>query len=96
MKHWEICPRCEGEGTIVHPACSVWTEEDRFEDPDGFEAMMEGDYDVTCARCGGSGKIQVDDEEDTDDYHERLADARLRGAESGDWELYSNPELGLY
>lgn len=93
MSRWSICSRCEGEGTTVHPALSVWTQEDRYNDPDGFEEMMNGRYDVRCPKCHGSGKVLQEDE---DDYAERLADARLRGAESGDPELYYNPELGVY
>ena len=93
MRKWEICPSCEGEGKVVHPACSVWTAEDRYEDPDGFESMMNGDYDVTCAECHGSGKVRAEDEEK---YRERLEDARIRAMESGDPEMYYNPKLGLY
>jgi RecJ-like exonuclease len=94
---WKICPRCEGDGKVVHPACSVWTQEDRYNDPDGFDEMMEGAYDVTCQRCGGTGKVRSDGEdEDGYSYAERLADAKLRGMEDGDPELYYNPELGLY
>lgn len=92
---WQICSRCDGEGTVVHPALSVWTESDRYEDPDGFETMMRGGYDVPCAKCKGEGKLLVDPNEE-DGYAMALADAKLRGAEMGDPELYYNPELGLY
>lgn len=91
-RKWSICPDCDGEGMIVHPALSVWTQEDRYEDPDGFESMMEGDYDVPCIRCSGTGKVTLDTEED---FHEDLEDAKIRGMESGDPELYYNPRLGL-
>lgn len=90
---WEICDRCDGDGKVVHPALSVWTSEDRYEDPDGFEDMMKGAYDRPCAKCGGSGKVR---EKDAEEYNERLADARLCAMEDGDPEVYYNPELGLY
>lgn len=90
---WHICDRCDGDGKVVHPALSVWTSEDRYEDPDGFEDMMNGAYDRPCAKCGGSGKIR---EKDDEEYRQRLADARLCAMEDGDPEVYYNPELGLY
>jgi hypothetical protein len=48
-----VCPTCHGHGQIVHPALSVWTQSDRYEDPEGFEGMMRGDYDVPCPECEG-------------------------------------------
>lgn len=93
-RKWAICPDCRGEGMVVHPALSVWTAEDRAEDPDAFEAMMHGDYDQGCDRCGGSGKILVGGTAERE-FRERLAEAKLRGLESGDPELYFNPRLGL-
>jgi len=93
---WEICSRCDGEGTQVHPAFSVWTSEDRAEDPEAFEAMMAGAYDIPCKVCGGTGKVKIHEDDGTceeyDDYQERYNDARTRAMEMGDWEAYQNPE----
>lgn len=54
---WSICSSCQGDGCQVHPALSVWTGSDRDEDPEGYEDMMGGAYDVACAECEGSGKV---------------------------------------
>lgn len=93
---WIICPECEGEGTVVHPALSVWTQDDIAEDPDGFETMMAGGYDKRCAACGGSGKIPEPTEEELKDERERRNDLRTRAAEDGDWEAYRNIDLYRY
>lgn len=50
---YEVCPQCEGEGKMVNRAVSVWTAYDRDEDPEGFEDMMNGLYDVPCDMCQG-------------------------------------------
>jgi RecJ-like exonuclease len=61
---WEICTRCEGEGTHTNPnidgngiTASEWEEWDDDE-RDGY---MSGRYDVACDECNGSGKIHVVD-----------------------------------
>jgi DnaJ-class molecular chaperone len=92
MAKYEICPTCEGEGTTVHAALSVWTESDRAEDPEGFETMMGGGYDVICPECSGTRVVST---KARADYRERLQDARTMAAENGDWEGYSNPRLYL-
>lgn len=86
---YEVCPRCEGEGTIVNPVLSVWTESDRNEDPDGFRDMLSGLYDVPCTECHGKRVVTPEDEAD---YAERRADHRTYLMESGiypgsrDWD----------
>lgn len=55
---FEVCPKCEGRGKHVDPTDSVWTEEDRERDPDGFEAMMAGGSDVTCSHCSGQRVVR--------------------------------------
>lgn len=96
MTEWELCPECRGEGKVVHPALSVWTEEDRYEDPEGFEDMMAGMYDQRCKRCDGRRVVEADNEEEQEDWEERLADARTRAMESGDAEAFYNPRINLY
>ena len=55
-----ICECCEGHGKVSHPAFSngitssewgEWDEEDR-------RSYMNGDYDVKCDFCNGSGKVK--------------------------------------
>lgn len=86
-REWAICPDCEGEGRIVHPELSVWTSSDRAEDPDGFEDMLRGDYDITCPRCSGTGKIDASPEA-AREHQEHRRDLRTLALESGDWEAY--------
>jgi hypothetical protein len=61
--HFEVCPRCEGEGSHVNPAVdgNGLTAEDFAEDPDFEEGYFEGRYDVTCERCNGARVIAVVD-----------------------------------
>jgi rubredoxin len=79
-KRYEVCPMCEGEGSVVHRSLSVWTESDRAEDPEGFEAMLDGRYDVVCPECGGKRVVTQADEEE---FAERERDRRTRFMESG-------------
>ncbi len=91
---WELCPRCRGNGTIVHPALSVWTAEDRDNDPEGFEQMMEGHYDIKCPECNG---LRVISSNDSATYHDRRSEkigaTKLMAMESGDYELYQDASL---
>lgn len=74
---WEICPRCDGDGTHDHPAFSngitsdewaEWGDEDR-------ETYMCGGYDVHCEECKGSGTVLVvDDTRVPSDLRERYGD----------------------
>lgn len=69
---YKVCPECRGEGKVVHRAVSVWTSEDRAEDPDGFEDMMRGMYDVPCPECNGLHVVDQEVEEefkDKEDAH---------------------------
>lgn len=75
-----VCPQCEGEGSMVNRAVSVWTESDRDEDPEGFEAMLEGRYDVACDMCGGKRVVTQSEE---DDFRERRQDHFLMLREQG-------------
>lgn len=92
-RKWMICPECEGEGKIVHPACSVLTGEDIAEDPESFEEMMRGTYDVTCNTCHGAGKIVEPTEEEMDAERERAEMARTQAAENGDYEAVNSPAI---
>ena len=56
---FKLCPQCRGSGMMVMRAASVWTQSDRDDDPDGFDDMMDGRYDVACDRCGGLRVVDV-------------------------------------
>ena len=77
---FEVCPTCAGEGSTVHPGLSVWTESDRYDDPEGFEHMLAGRYDVTCPECNG---LRVVDAARRAEYADERADHFTRLAESG-------------
>lgn len=77
---YEVCPTCEGEGTMVHRGLSVWTESDRADDPESFEDMLAGRYDVVCDECFGKRVVSV---QDAQDFAERRADHFTMLAESG-------------
>lgn len=85
---YRVCGTCQGEGKMVHRAASVWTSEDRAADPDAFEDMLEGRYDVPCDECHGKRVVSDADERD---FAERRADhfTMLReqgiGPGSPDW-----------
>ena len=80
MSKYRVCPLCRGEGKTVHPAVSVWTGADIAEDPDGFEGMLAGDYDVPCPRCNG---LRVVTKESERKYAEDRADHFTMLRESG-------------
>lgn len=92
MVEWIVCPRCQGEGRIVHPAVSVWTGSDIDDDPDGFEEMMQGSYDMSCILCGGR---RVVTQVEIDELEQDRGAAREMAMESADWEGYSNPDSML-
>jgi DnaJ-class molecular chaperone len=79
---YRVCPSCRGEGKIVNPVLSVWTQNDRADDPEGFESMMRGDFDVACPECGGKRVVTRQDEAD---FREREQDRRTQLRESGIW-----------
>jgi DnaJ-class molecular chaperone len=59
---YRVCPTCRGEGRIVNRAVSVWTSDDRDSDPEGFESMLQGDYDIACTECGGQRVVTASDQ----------------------------------
>ncbi|MBN3744722.1 hypothetical protein G3N96_04640 [Burkholderia sp. Se-20373] len=60
---WEICECCAGNGRVEHSAFSngitsiEWAEMSHDEQA----TYMSGGYDVACAPCAGTGKVQVPD-----------------------------------
>lgn len=77
---WRVCPLCRGEGTVVARHSRVWTQDDRDQDPDGFESMMAGHYDETCERCQGRRVVNGTTERE---YHEEEQDRRTMLMEDG-------------
>lgn len=62
---YEVCPRCDGEGSHTNPnidgngiTASEWAEWDE-EDRDNY---MSGVYDVSCEKCGGLRVVPVVDD----------------------------------
>src|SRR5215831_3561630 len=57
---WQVCPRCNGNGSHVNSAIddNGLTAADFDEDPDFGESYMRGDYDVTCEECDGRTTVQ--------------------------------------
>jgi hypothetical protein len=88
---WVICTLCRGEGHHVNPSIDAGglSADDMNDDPDFAEGYRRGDYDVSCARCGGSGKVR---EAELAAIHEREhANAQRRreaAREDGDAEGY--------
>jgi hypothetical protein len=88
---WVICDLCHGEGTHVNPSIDAGglSREDFDDDPDFAEGYQRGDYDVTCVRCGGSGKVREADLAAIHEHERARADERrTRAAEDGDYESY--------
>jgi len=80
MAKYEVCSNCQGEGKVVNPALSVWTESDRAENPEGFENMMRGDYDQPCGECKG---LRVVTQEQEQEWGQKQEDHRTFLMESG-------------
>lgn len=86
MSKYQVCPRCEGEGTHTNPSIdgngitssewAEWDEEDR-------EMYMTGGYDVQCELCKGQRVVTVTDLAEHAEYR---ADRRLAALEDGDYQ----------
>lgn len=83
-RKWIICPACKGEGRCVNPNIDSngLTRDDFAEDPDFAEDYLSGAYDVTCAACGGAGKIEKGH---LKVLAEHAADRRLAAMEAGNY-----------
>lgn len=96
---WAICSHCRGNGSSSAYLGAI-TASDRepggtWEDPEDFEAYMNGEYDRSCDECGGSGKVRVVDhdqlspnqavalqaaQDEEDDYQATVRAERRMGA----------------
>lgn len=65
----EVCPICEGKGTIVNRSIdgNGISADEFYDDPDFAEAYMSGVYDVVCDECNGLRVVDVVDESRLDD-----------------------------
>lgn len=59
---WEICFRCQGEGTHDAWEGGMTASEFHEQGPEFAEDYFAGRYDRACTECGGSGKELVPDE----------------------------------
>lgn len=85
MGKYEVCPRCEGEGTHVNPAVDghgITADEMDELGEDFREDYIAGVYDVACSMCKGKRVVTTEDKEA---YESDLADEALMRAESGAW-----------
>lgn len=96
---FEVCPRCEGHGTHLHPDIGqhAYTGEEFFEefDEEGREEYFKrgGIYDVTCERCGGQRVVQVIDEDRlTSEQKEVFKAYQEREAERARWDAVDRDE----
>lgn len=81
---YQVCPRCEGEGTHTNPAIDGnGLSQECVDDPDFMEAYLGGFYDVPCELCKGQ---RVVTDEQIEERHEERADLRLAALEDGDYE----------
>ena len=56
---WEVCPRCAGAGSHGNPAfdgAPISNFDEEF-----LDGYFSGDFDVSCAECGGRTTVKVDD-----------------------------------
>lgn len=82
MSKWRICPACQGEGHGVNPNIDSngLSADDFNDDPEFAEDYASGAYDVSCAACGGSGKILSSH---VATLRQHAADRRLAAMEDG-------------
>lgn len=61
--HYEVCPRCNGEGKHSNPSLdnNGFSDEIRADDPEFFEEYMRGGYDILCTECHGKRVVPVVD-----------------------------------
>ena len=86
MNHWNVCPRCRGEGSYVNPAIdgNGITADEMAELGDDFrEDYMAGTYDVPCELCHGRRVVTDEELKDWEDGEEAraemAAEARMMG-----------------
>lgn len=60
---YQVCSRCDGEGSIVNPSVdgNGISAEQFAEDPDFKEAYFAGAYDIRCPECNGQRVVVVPD-----------------------------------
>lgn len=56
---WEVCPRCQGDGTHDCWEGGMTGDEMAEQGPEFMDDYMNGVYSVACAACGGKRVIAV-------------------------------------
>lgn len=60
--HYEVCPRCGGEGHHTNPSIDFnGLSEDQESDSEFMEDYFDGKYDITCTICKGKRVISMYD-----------------------------------
>jgi len=61
--HYEVCPKCAGEGKHSNPSLDSngFSDEIRSDDPEFYEDYMSGRHDITCTECKGKRVVPVVD-----------------------------------
>ena len=80
--HWEVCPRCQGEGTHTNPnidgngiTADEWNGPDW--DEESREMYLSGGYDVECEECHGQRLVPVVDLDTLDPEVRKQYEAHL-------------------
>lgn len=92
---WEVCPRCNGEGSHGNPAFDGASISDF--DEEFLDGYFSGDHDVSCSDCSGRTTVKVDDLSSlTPEQFENYAIERRQEAEDrhADYITY-RAEMGL-
>ena len=58
---YEVCPCCDGEGSVTNPSIGAITGEEWHRDwsPDEQDDYLQGVYDVPCGECKGNRVVAV-------------------------------------
>ena len=77
MNHWNVCPRCRGEGGYVNPAIDGHgITADEMEDlgEDFRDLYTTGFYDILCELCRGRRVVTDEELKDWEDGAEMRAE----------------------
>ena len=88
---YRLCPACKGHG-VTSPAWAFSGDEWDLLGQEEQDAIREGAYARTCGTCGGERVVRAD-RDVAAEREERRAERRWEALESGDVELYLNPDL---
>jgi hypothetical protein len=78
------CDNCSGAGKHLYGSLKghCFTDDDISKDPDFFDDMREGKYDVTCNSCEGNGFFMIfADNKDNKEFIEKIENDAIADAE---------------